>query len=182
MSYEEIPMKNYAVMYLSIISRLAVLENADRTGDAIESLVNILRYFEGDCEVISTLEAELGVIEMMFYLHNIKKGSNFCGIIHKHEGNDKWYVKKGLIVSLVEVAIGKSLLHHKEILEVIVSVEVKESMCVVTIKDNGDLYVNELREPLEEKYSKILKTYEAIDIQISKKETIGTKVCIYLEP
>lgn len=175
-------MNNYTVMNLSMISRLAVLENAGRTGDAIDLLVGVIRYWSDTEQSISTIEAEMKVVEKMFALHQLRKGDGFCGIVNNEVKQLKCYISKGELVSLVDVAIGKKQADHRDCLEVIVSVIENEGQVVVVIKDNGDTDENEQRESLEDKYRLLRERYSMDDttINVVSKPTIGTVVKVVM--
>lgn len=173
-------MKNYTVMNLSMISRLAVLENAERTGKAIDSLVAILRYEKDMGDSISTVEAELKIIEKIFYLHQQRKGPGFCGVIDNKLEQDKCYITKGKLVSFVSLAISKRFGENKDCLEVIISVEEKDDQVIIRVKDNGEIHENEHRQSLVDEYKKLKHEYDdgKNTISIIKKPGIGTRVKI----
>lgn len=170
-------MKNYTVMNLSMISRLAVLENAKRTEKAIDCLVSVLRYESGRIETLSTVEIELKIIEKMFQLHEMKKGPGFRGIIHNELKQDKCYIKKGQLVSLIEVALSKKISKDRDCLEIILSICKQKETTLITIKDDGETGENEHGESITEQYDLILKEFHKLDdeLEITQKPGIGTK-------
>ena len=170
-------MNNYAVVNLSMISRLAILENAERTGEAIDHLVAILRYRADSDQSMSTIDNELKIIDKMFALHKMKKGPSFQGIVNNGLKDDRCYISKGILVAIVDVAIGKGIDPDKENLELIVSVTASGDNVHVKVKDNGMTDINELGETIEAKYQEVIEAYGS-DLHLDVKPGVGTIVTV----
>lgn len=169
---------DYILSNLNMISRLALLEGAKDTRKSIDSLVKILRYMDFEHEAMSTLTKELNIISKMFYLFQQKKRHGFNGIIVNKDVLDTFYIEKGKVLELVQVALNKRIQEGESQLEIKVITKVRENVAEVIIQDNGNVDQNVENECLAGLYKKLIRDKDKDYITVESKNGIGTKVII----
>jgi len=175
-------MEKYTMMNLSFISRLAVLEHADRTRDAIDDLVKILRYLEEPGAKIKTVVAEMKIIDKMCRIQEMKKGKAYHCLINNALHEDRCYIPAGIMANALRLTMDKEIVEGRESVEVILSVKASEEGVCIIIKDNGDTRGYVSGPIYEASYGLFKATYEAgvksLDLEI--KPGIGTKVIVQI--
>lgn len=171
---------DYVLTNLTMISRLGLLENAQRTRTAIDSLVSILKYMENANNHITTISKEFSMIKKMFFLFREKKGPGFNGILAEMEKDGSIYIPQGILIDFVNVAFEKDLNKSYYMLEVKVVCERDLEQVHIIVQDNGETQRNLKDESLERIYNNLIALYEqdAIKITVEIKKGIGTKVVI----
>lgn len=171
-------MDKYTMMNLSFISRLAVLEHADRTRESIDDLVTILRYLERPGSEIKTVLAEMKIVKKMCHMHQMKKGAAFKCIVNNELKEDRCYIPTGIIANALRIAMDKEIAEGRESIEVILSVKESHGEVCIIIKDNGNIRAPVSGSSTTEAYAGYKQTYEnhMKCLKVELKSGIGTKV------
>jgi hypothetical protein len=161
-----------------MISRLALLENAQESRKSIDSLIAILRYMDNNNETMSTVSMELAIASKMFYLFSQKKRESFNGIILNKDIPDRCYIKKGSVLELIQVALNKKMKSNQKQLEIKVVTKFNHDNMDIVIQDNGQVSKNLEDEDLVSIYNTISNNSNENEIRVDMKKGVGTKVII----
>lgn len=168
---------DYVLSNLNMISRIALLENAKESRTYIDTLILILRYMDNE-EPMSTLSKELSIIEHMFQLFRRRKKDAFNGIILSKALSATCYIKKGSLISLVQIALTKKLKINQEQLEIKVVTNVLDDCIEVILQDNGQVDLNIEDESLSDLYNEVSSGLKEQTMEVIYKKGVGTKVII----
>lgn len=165
----------YVLSNLNMISRIALLEKAPESRDAIDSLIAIIRYKDNK-ESMSTLTKELEIVGKMFKLFRRKKRDSFNGIILVKDIPDTCYIRKGSILDLIQIALSKQIRNDQYQLEVKIVTKVFDNYIELVIQDNGIIDPHYEDKELLDIYDAIIDKGNDSEVRVVTRHGIGTKV------
>ena len=127
-------------------AQLAVMEDADATGEFLQKMADFFRYTVKNTNGNSSLEEEIVSVDNYIYILNVR----FAGDILFEKNIPEelpWWEMPGMILQpLVENAVNHGIREMIDHGHIILAVELEEEMVRVTVRDNG---VGMSREQIE---------------------------------
>jgi signal transduction histidine kinase len=180
--------------------QLAIVENADRTGEYMEYLSKLFRHNIRNKDTIVSLRHEIEGLNYFFYILRVRFPKNLdLALDYPEDLLDECRVPVSILQPLVENCVihaFKNMTTHNSI---IVRAEKKESVLMLTVADNGCGMSRETIEkllhplPIEESSSRIMGLENVIQrlyffypddpgvIRIESAEGIGTSIVISID-
>jgi sensor histidine kinase YesM len=122
---------------LNAIKSLAMIEEADQTGQMIESLSDILRYYlQSDLKEISFQE-EVHLIEQYLRIQRTRFGERIDMNLRIAEETKEYRIPPMMLQPIVENAVKHGLEPMEEGGALSVFAEIRENRLIVSVEDNG---------------------------------------------
>ena len=180
---------------LNVIGGMAMLENAETTGQMIKALSSLFRYNLQSSETETSLARELNILRDYMYIQKMRFGDRIDYEIECLVDEEKTMVPTFILQPLAENAVIHGLAHKEEGGKIDICIRESEEKLIICVKDTG-VGINKenlkaIKEKLEEDYSfsniglgniyrRIKLAYPGSSMDIQSIENRGTLIEIVI--